>query len=231
MSSPPTRPTTAPSSTTPASASGSTVYLLDAEEVAAGAATEGWLAAAAAHLTAEEAARCARYLFPEKRVEFILGRVLIRSVLSALHGVDASRLAVAEAGKLCLEGRPAGPFFNLSHSQGALALIVSPDREVGIDIERVRAVSDELARGTMHADERASFRSPEDFFRCWTAKEAVMKLRGAGLALPPLALRVSLEHRVVTEISTGAEVPFATVVRGAHVASWVAAPLSSSASS
>jgi phosphopantetheinyl transferase len=230
MSSRPTPPTTGPSSTTLECASGS-VYLLDAEGVATGAGAAGWLAAAASHLTAEEAARCDRYLFPEKRVEFILGRVLVRSVLRELHGIDAPDLAITDAGKLYLAGRPAGPFFNLSHSHGALALIVSADREVGIDIERIRPVSPELARGTMHPEERASFRSEEDFFRCWTAKEAYMKLRGAGLAIPPLALRVSLEARVVTEIATGNEAPFAAVVRGAHVATWLAAPAPAAASS
>jgi hypothetical protein len=70
-------------------------------------------------------------------------------------------------------------------------LAVAQDRPVGVDVERIREVSDVLGIADAHfsAVERRRLRSlpPAErraaFIRCWTRKEAVLKASGEGLGL------------------------------------------------
>lgn len=55
--------------------------------------------------------------------------------------------------------------FNLSHS-GSLALVAVARREVGVDVERIRA------------------KRPVDFYRRWADREARVKCLGTGLTAP-----------------------------------------------
>ncbi|HVY60927.1 MAG TPA: 4'-phosphopantetheinyl transferase superfamily protein [Planctomycetota bacterium] len=200
---------------------GEAIYFLSAAGIE-GPDLEAWLSAAPAHLDAGERARLERYIFPEKKLEFALGRLLLKSVLAARHGVEDPRIGDDARGKPCLVDRPGGPFFNLSHSRGALAAIVSPSREVAIDIEAVRPYSAGLAGKVLSPAERARVRETADFYRFWTAKEAFMKLEGRGLAIPPLRLEVDLDARTVRDLATGALEPFAGELRGAHAVAWMA---------
>ncbi len=76
-----------------------------------------------------------------------------------------------------------GNHWSVSHKPGMVAGIVSPVCS-GIDIEQVRPVSSALYNRIVPPDEAACF-APEDrktsFFRCFTAKEAVVKCQGVGL--------------------------------------------------
>ena len=60
--------------------------------------------------------------------------------------------------------------FNLSHSRGAVVCALH-DREIGVDVEKLRAAPKRLADGMEDLD----------FFRLWTAKEATVKREGRGL--------------------------------------------------
>ena len=79
-------------------------------------------------------------------------------------------VARGEEGKPCFPKRP-DICFNLSHSRGAAACALH-DREIGVDIERLRTPPKHLGRG----------REPAEFFRWWTAREATVKRRGEGIA-------------------------------------------------
>lgn len=80
--------------------------------------------------------------------------------------------------------------FNLSHSVHSLvvALIESSDKNaIGVDIECFREMADleSMIEMVCHSDEilqfdRCSDRS-KDFFKLWTAKEALLKACGSGL--------------------------------------------------
>ena len=89
----------------------------------------------------------------------ILGRYLGRPA-------DELRFERGRYGKPRL-AEPAGELaFNLSHS-GALALVaVAADREVGVDVERIRA------------------KRPAGFYRRWADREARVKCVGTGLTAP-----------------------------------------------
>lgn len=72
-------------------------------------------------------------------------------------------------------------YFNVSHSNGLVVLAVSKDHEIGIDIEIIREVKNDLKRYVTNDSEYQSIKSNEDFFRIWTSKESLLKCIGTGL--------------------------------------------------
>ncbi len=101
------------------------------------------------------------------------------------------------------EGKPeisgASLFFNLSHS-GAYSLVgVSRRGAVGVDLEQVRPLSDQLAiaRRFFTAQETAELQALPDaeaelgFFRIWTRKEAIAKTEGGSIFQWVSRVRVS----------------------------------------
>ena len=90
--------------------------------------------------------------------------------------------------------RPAGVpdlRFNLSHTDGLIACAVTIGREVGVDVEHVgRRLTHDIAGRFFAPREVADLKSlpvaeqPRVFFDYWTLKEAYIKARGFGLALP-----------------------------------------------
>lgn len=143
-------------------------------------------------LSADEAARAARFRFPEHRDRFIVGRGLLRELLGAYLGRPATALRFEEGwrGKPELAGPAGGGLrFNLSHS-GDSALYAIASREVGADLECHDRATDYAAiiERVCTRRELASFREcsaerrRQAFFDCWTRKEAVAKASGDGLA-------------------------------------------------
>lgn len=150
------------------------------------------LATLAGHLSPAEVARGDRFHRREERDRFVAARGLLRELLASETGIDAAALDIAarEDGKpvLC-DDRDVR--FNLSHSGELAVFVVARDREVGVDVERVRADADlqalaarvlaptglERWSGLPAGERRAAF------FTAWTRKEAYVKARGVGLAL------------------------------------------------
>jgi 4'-phosphopantetheinyl transferase len=79
--------------------------------------------------------------------------------------------------------------FNLSHCDDLAAYVFAIGHEVGIDVERVRALpgADAIAERCFSRREAQAYRAlaapdrPLGFFNCWTRKEAFVKARGDGL--------------------------------------------------
>lgn len=88
---------------------------------------------------------------------------------------------IGEHGKPSLQEYP-HIHFNLSHCANAIACAVG-DKPIGIDVESTeRKISDALIRHTMSPQEQEKIAGdPIRFFRFWTQKEALVKLRGTGL--------------------------------------------------
>ncbi|MGA3185310.1 MAG: 4'-phosphopantetheinyl transferase superfamily protein [Candidatus Dormibacteria bacterium] len=122
----------------------------------------------------------------------MLSRAALRGILSHYLGSGASELSfvVGPHGKPALGGDAAGRVhFNLSHSGGVALVGVSSDREVGVDVERIRADLDEMALARLalgvEAVTRLEASEPErrtvEFFRFWVRHEAAIKCRGVAL--------------------------------------------------
>lgn len=84
-------------------------------------------------------------------------------------------------------GLPERPDLNISisHCRRAVAVAISPEGRVGIDVESRRRVSDGLMERVCTAGELAAVRAAADptmaFLQLWTRKEAVLKCRGTGI--------------------------------------------------
>lgn len=84
-------------------------------------------------------------------------------------------------------GRPRvpGAHVSLSHTRG-LAVCAISDAPVGLDVEWERPINEKIARRVLSPDEMAEFSASEDqnefLLLKWVAKEAYLKLTGAGIA-------------------------------------------------
>lgn len=124
----------------------------------------------------------ARDISPYRRV-----RLLSRHAREALRR-SAERLQV-ELGPLEKDPRGAplpfqGYFWSLTHKPDYVGGVLAPS-PVGLDLEKIRPCSKALFRKTASEEEWALAEGGEReqiFFRYWTAKEAVLKTGGEGIA-------------------------------------------------
>lgn len=160
------------------------------------------LPALAAHISADERARAARLRRPGDAEAFVIRRGLLRELLAGYLGAQPRivRFAYRRWGKPVLAGGPR-LHFNAS-SSGDLALFAfALDRPVGVDIERLRSLSDmaDVAQRIHSPAEGAAFRALPGaeriaaFFATWTQKEAYVKVLGDGFAAPLDAFAVPLQ--------------------------------------
>lgn len=147
-------------------------------------------------LSPEETQRLARLRVPGVRRELLASRALLRNVLSRYAAVQPAdwRFVIGDHGRPELAPTPGAPplRFNLSHTRGMIAVAVTLVNDVGVDVESAtRDVGDaRLARrffASVEADDvtaRDGDDRRERFFAYWTLKEAYIKARGLGLAIP-----------------------------------------------
>ena len=147
-------------------------------------------------LSADEQARAARFVRARERRRFVRCRAALREILGRLLDEPARSLQfrTAAVGKPELDREPDDHHpalrFNVSHSAELALIAVCRGREVGVDLERVRSISEagRIVASFFSASELAEFNAilEEDkalaFHRGWTRKEAVLKGFGMGLA-------------------------------------------------
>lgn len=159
-----------------------------------------------ASLAPEEAARADRFHFDVHRRRYTVGRGLLRRLLGSYTGRAPSRVPFryGAAGKpeLPRDEIDAGDLrFNVSHSDSCGAFAFSTGREIGVDVECFRPVSDMAALATRFfasGESRALTSIPterrrEAFFHCWTRKEAYVKAVGGGLSVDLGGFEVSVD--------------------------------------
>lgn len=143
-------------------------------------------------LSATELARAERFRFLDHRRRHIIAHGALRAILGGYAGADPAvmEIAIGARGKPFLP-RYSALHFNLSHS-GQLAMLAVGDRELGVDVEKLRHLESlqEIARRHFSQGEfEALCALPEErqlcgFYRLWTRKEAYIKAVGAGLSMP-----------------------------------------------
>jgi 4'-phosphopantetheinyl transferase len=147
-------------------------------------------------LDARERARAGAFVFGRDRGRYVAAHGLVRRVLAGYLGVSASEVAYGyeEHGKPypMVSGTRAALRFSLSHSANLCLCAVATDREVGVDIEQIRADRDHAAIAGHYFSraEQAAIRALpatlrlRAFYDCWTRKEACLKASADGLRVP-----------------------------------------------
>lgn len=155
-------------------------------------------------LSEDEIDRAHKLRFEEDRKRFILARGHLRVLLSKYLNKKPRQiwLRYGRYGKpyLSEESNAERINFNLSHSQDTVIYAVAMGREVGIDIEHVRAVSraDKIIDRFFSEEEKEFYKGaseddrPVRFFKLWCAREAYTKAIGSGISLPKDEIDVSL---------------------------------------
>ena len=147
-------------------------------------------------LAEDERARASRFRFPRDRHHSIAARGILRDILARYLGRDpaAIRFRYGAAGKPALARHRGAPDlrFNVSHSHGLALYSITCGRHTGVDVERIepRVAAEPIAERFFSAREVLALRAlpaesrVEAFFNGWTRKEAYVKARGGGLAMP-----------------------------------------------
>jgi 4'-phosphopantetheinyl transferase len=148
-------------------------------------------------LTAAEQNQMSRYYSATHRHQYLITRALIRSSLSEYFSVaeDQWRFAANTYGKptICFPDPAPAIRFNISHTNGLIMCGVSLDFDIGVDVEdscrASQAGFEELSQYfsavEIHALEKLPKKEQRQrFFDYWTLKEAYIKARGMGLAIP-----------------------------------------------
>src|SRR5271154_4067674 len=106
--------------------------------------------------------RAARFRFPEDRARFVLGRGLLRKCLGHYLQLTPETIELAYTDR----GRPFLPLdetvqFSISHTHDLVAIAVTADALVGIDLEYVQAPSDilELAKRILSDEDLRTFQA------------------------------------------------------------------------
>lgn len=164
--------------------------------VLTGDADAGMVDAARAMLSEAERARCEALRRPSDRRDYAIAHALLRrALMTASHEpLDQWRFATNASGKPSLEplgeGGSLPPRFNLSHTDGLVACVVSYGCDVGVDVERTDRTTDVdliASRAFAPVERRMLVASAgsdraERFAELWTLKEAYVKAIGAGLS-------------------------------------------------
>lgn len=148
-------------------------------------------------LSDDELKRAERFRFEKHRHRWIAGRAMLRIILSAMTQRSPESVAF-EYGE---HAKPYLPYssdherihFNLTHSSDLALLAVTAVGPVGIDVERIKPLSniDAVVSRFFSPAERDAFRSVTGdidrlraFYACWTRKEAYLKALGCGISEP-----------------------------------------------
>jgi 4'-phosphopantetheinyl transferase len=167
-------------------------------------------------LAPDELAYAKQHKTPELRRRHLLGRAVLRLALSRYSAIAPRdwRFALERGGRPRVAGPgPAKLSFSLSSTPGLVAVAIARFPAVGLDLESTAAAipSDLVERLLTPSEGRALRRLPQGqrmrrFYELWTLKEAYLKARGLGLAVPPWSFGFRLGNRIALE-SKGSDRP------------------------
>lgn len=142
-------------------------------------------------LSEQETERYHRFHFDKDRHSYLVSHALLRQSLSRYSDVHASQWQFLnnEHGKpqLSPSSMLPGVYFNLTHTSGMSACVVTLKKLCGIDAEHIHRKNDlKSVAQRMFADEEVAQLKDDtinqQFYRLWTLREAYVKALGTGLA-------------------------------------------------
>lgn len=133
-----------------------------------------------------------RFKFTEVRERYIISHGILRQLLAERVNEPAANLRIdtAKFGKPFLPDHPEVSF-NMSHSGNILAITISPQCQLGIDVEcyKARSTWEGLVKKCFAPEEAEYWRSLDStershaFYQFWVKKEAFVKAVGKGITL------------------------------------------------
>jgi 4'-phosphopantetheinyl transferase len=148
-------------------------------------------------LSSAELQRYRRFHFQRDQHLYLVAHALVRTTLSRYVDVapECWQFSVNRYGRPeidAAQGALAPLRFNLSHTHGLAACIVTQLVDCGVDVEREHDLDDmmTLAKTVFSRHEREALAAvptagrKSRFFDYWTLKESYIKARGMGLSLP-----------------------------------------------
>ena len=144
-------------------------------------------------LSDDEKVRASRLKNPGKACQQIISRGILRLLLGNYTGINPKELAFKNSpfGKPFLSNPVDSEIcFNLTHSGNLLLFAIGKGKHIGIDVEKIEGKIDfkGISSLVFSSEERFSLsRSLDpihDFYRLWTAKEAILKGTGFGFSYP-----------------------------------------------
>jgi 4'-phosphopantetheinyl transferase len=158
----------------------------------------------AQYLSENELIKAGRFHFKRDKKRFIVRRSVLRMILGCYLNIEPNRVQFSDGphGKPYLEETVGDSTlgFNLGNSNDTALYAFTRCREIGVDIEYLRALpdADQIAERFFSANEIATLHAlpasqrRQAFFNCWTRKEAYIKAIGKGLSQPLDQFEVSL---------------------------------------
>ncbi|HTI14908.1 MAG TPA: 4'-phosphopantetheinyl transferase superfamily protein [Dictyobacter sp.] len=155
-------------------------------------------------LIPEEQTKAQKFYFEKDRQHWTAARAILRILLGMYLNIAPSRVQFHsnQYGKPSLALHHASSItFNLSHSQGYALYAFTHTKQLGIDIEYMKADIDyaSIAQHYFSPYEQETLASlPAEkqkiaFYYGWTRKEAYIKARGKGLSIPLNQFDVTLQ--------------------------------------
>lgn len=150
----------------------------------------------------------------EDRDRFVLGAVLLRLVAAQATGGRPEEVMVDRAcgrcgephGKPRLVGVPLEA--SITHSGAIVAIAVSVDGPVGVDVEARRPFDYRTVLDDVCAEgEKGFVGGLDDFYAYWTRKEAFLKATAAGLRQPMREVSITPPGSQPAVVGVGAEPP------------------------
>jgi len=148
------------------------------------------------HLSKEEIERANRFYFEKDRRQFMLRRGILKQIISKYLAIDPQNLPFEynRFGKpyLITDSLKHDLKFNMSYSNNVALCCISPQKNVGIDIEYLhKDVEFQPIIDRFFSQNEKEFienivinKQKEGFFKIWTRKEAILKAMGKGMSFP-----------------------------------------------
>jgi 4'-phosphopantetheinyl transferase len=153
-------------------------------------------------LNKAEKKKAAQFKYDDLRQKFVICRGALRIILSLYIDKKPLDLNIDpnSIGKpvLTKSNSQQDLEFNISHSEEICLVALSQNLEVGVDAEAIKPIADleEMANSILTKRELIDFHSSlselkiANFYRLWSAKEAMLKAIGCGLAIHPREIEI-----------------------------------------
>jgi 4'-phosphopantetheinyl transferase len=147
-------------------------------------------------LSSDEQSRADAIHGREAHRRFVLATVLLRRAVGVATGVSPKSVSIDRRCSRCgrHHGRPRLPdsalYASITHAGDVVGVAVTPAGPVGLDVESsgdrdLRSIEDLV----LAPEERRG--APDDFYRYWTRKEAIVKATGDGIGIGLASVVVS----------------------------------------